>query len=183
VGKLYRLNGNTTQRKGVVPDIKLPDMMDGMEISESREKNALQADTATKNAYYKPLKPLPVSQVNELSKKRTAASSYYKLVQLFIDYAKKETRAGSVTIPLKAEVFEAWIKQREKDLDLAGLDETGDTVVFKPGNHAMDARWIEKSDYSKSINKNWLEKLEEDLELSETYLIICDLINLLKTPN
>jgi len=183
VGKLYRLNGNTTQRQGVVPDIKLPDMMDGMEISESREKNALQADTATKNAYYKPLKPLPVSQVNELSKKRTAASSYYKLVQLFIDYAKKETRAGSVTIPLKAEVFEAWIKQREKDLDLAGLDETGDTVVFKPGNHAMDVRWIEKSDYSKSINKNWLEKLEEDLELSETYLIICDLINLLKTPN
>ena len=63
------------------------------------------------------------------------------------------------------------------------LDETGDIVVFKPGNHAMDAKWIEKSDYSKAINKNWLEKLQEDLELSETYLIICDLINLLKTPN
>jgi carboxyl-terminal processing protease len=183
MGKLYRLNGNTTQRQGVVPDVKLPDMMDGMEISESREKNALPADTAAKNNYYKPLKPLPVSQISDLNKKRTASSNYYKLVQSFIDYAKKEAKAGSVTIPLKADAFEAWIKQREKELDMPELDETGDIVVFKPGNHAMDAKWIEKSDYSKAINKNWLEKLQEDLELSETYLIICDLINLLKTPN
>ena len=183
MGKLYRLNGNTTQRQGVVPDVKIPDVMDGMEISESREKNALPSDTTSKNSYYKPLKPLPVSQLTELSKKRIAGSKYYKLIQSLVDYAQRESKTGSVTIPLKADAFETWMKQREKEMDLPDLDETGDTVVFKPGNHAMDARWIGKSEYSKALNKNWLEKLEEDLELSETYLIICDLINLLKTPN
>jgi hypothetical protein len=47
----------------------------------------------------------------------------------------------------------------------------------------MDARLIEKSEFARLLNEGWFENLEDDSDLSEAYLIICDLINLLKTPN
>jgi carboxyl-terminal processing protease len=182
-GKLYRLNGRTAQKNGVVPDIKIPDLMDGMQISEANKKFALSSDTATKNNYYKPLKPLPVSQLAEASKKRIAADGYYKLVQAVINYSINEQKAGAITIPLKAEAFEEWIKQREKDMEAPDIEELDFKPAFKTANHTMDAKLMEKSEFARLLNEGWFENLEDDSDLSEAYLVICDLINLLKTPN
>lgn len=44
VDKFYRINGGSTQHKGVVPDIGLPSLFDENEYGESSEKNALPWD-------------------------------------------------------------------------------------------------------------------------------------------
>ena len=54
-GKLYRINGQTAQLKGVTPDVAMPDAFDGLEIGERFEKFSLIADSVKRNNYYKPL--------------------------------------------------------------------------------------------------------------------------------
>ena len=43
--KFYRISGECTQHRGVVPEIKLPDLLDETEIGESSLDNALPWDT------------------------------------------------------------------------------------------------------------------------------------------
>lgn len=43
--KFYRVNGGSTQNKGVVPDIELVNIYEGMEIGEREYKNPLEWDT------------------------------------------------------------------------------------------------------------------------------------------
>lgn len=43
--KFYRINGGSTQNKGVVPDIELVNIYEGMEIGEREYKNPLEWDT------------------------------------------------------------------------------------------------------------------------------------------
>jgi len=168
----------------VVPDIKFPDIMEAMKISEAYEKNALPADSTSKNSYYKPLKPIPFSQLAALSSQRINNNNYFKNIQKAISYIQQLNKEASVTIPLRPDSFEAWMKQREKDMALIETAEAGiDLVAYKTSNHVMDKRWIERSEYSKSLNERWLKKLNKDLYLSETFLVLCDLINLSKTPN
>ena len=126
---------------------------------------------------------MPVTQLAEARKKRIAAGGYYKLVQAFINYSLNEYKTGTVTIPLKAEAFESWIKQREKDLETPHIEDLDFKAPFKTTNHSMDAKLMQKSEFARLLNEGWFENLEEDSGLSEAYLIICDLINLLKTPN
>jgi carboxyl-terminal processing protease len=44
IGKFYRINGGSTQHRGVIPDIVLPDYIDPSEVGESSEKSALAWD-------------------------------------------------------------------------------------------------------------------------------------------
>ncbi|GBL35376.1 tail-specific protease, partial [Filimonas sp.] len=42
--KFYRINGGSTQMKGVVPDIKLPDLYELMDVGERKDSNSLAWD-------------------------------------------------------------------------------------------------------------------------------------------
>ncbi|SPT70433.1 carboxy terminal-processing peptidase [Anaerobiospirillum thomasii] len=44
IAKFYRINGNSTQLKGVVPDITFPGLVDNTQVGERVEKNALNWD-------------------------------------------------------------------------------------------------------------------------------------------
>mgnify|MGYP003624153248 FL=1 len=44
IAKFYRINGGSTQRKGVTPDVRLPTALEAGEYGESEEKNALPWD-------------------------------------------------------------------------------------------------------------------------------------------
>lgn len=44
IAKFYRITGGSTQNVGVLPDIRIPDRYEIMEIGERSEKNALLWD-------------------------------------------------------------------------------------------------------------------------------------------
>lgn len=54
IQKFYRINGGSTQRKGVTPDVVMPTGVDPAETGESFEDNALPWDSVAK-ANYTPL--------------------------------------------------------------------------------------------------------------------------------
>ncbi|WP_306521192.1 carboxy terminal-processing peptidase [Rheinheimera sp.] len=51
IAKFYRINGGSTQHKGVVPDIAFPSPIDPAEWGESKEKNALPWDSIPPASY------------------------------------------------------------------------------------------------------------------------------------
>ena len=51
IAKFYRINGDSTQHKGVVPDILLPSPIEASEWGESQEENALPWDSIARASY------------------------------------------------------------------------------------------------------------------------------------
>ena len=51
IAKFYRINGGSTQLRGVTPDIVLPTMIDVTELGEKNEPNALKWDKISKADY------------------------------------------------------------------------------------------------------------------------------------
>ncbi|MDN3383620.1 carboxy terminal-processing peptidase [Pseudoalteromonas sp. APC 3358] len=53
IAKFYRINGGSTQHKGVIPDISFPSAIDPAEWGESKQDNALPWDSIVKAKYKK----------------------------------------------------------------------------------------------------------------------------------
>jgi len=81
IAKFYRINGGSTQHKGVVPDILLPSAIDPEEWGESQEDNALPWDKI-KQAKYKSLDNLNplVTYLNEKHSLRVAKEPEFNYV-------------------------------------------------------------------------------------------------------
>ena len=52
VSKFYRVSGESTQSRGVVPDISLPSIISIDEVGENQKDNALEWDTIARVSYY-----------------------------------------------------------------------------------------------------------------------------------
>jgi len=81
IAKFYRINGGSTQHKGVVPDILLPSAIDPEEWGESQEDNALPWDKINQ-AKYKSLDNLNplVTYLNEKHALRVAQEPEFNYV-------------------------------------------------------------------------------------------------------
>ncbi len=181
-GKLYRLNGETAQLNGVRPDIVLPDAFDGLDYREKFFPFALSSDLVTRNGYYKPLAPLPVSELTRKSSERVNDNREFGAVKNMVT-AMKARRAKTETIPLKLESFEQWAKQRELDLNIIERN-TSTTGMFTADNHGLDkALLATNNSYAIEINKEWLQNITEDIYVHEAFSVLCDLIKLNPSKN
>ncbi len=82
IQKFYRINGGSTQIKGVEPDILFPPMIDEKEYGESTEKNALPWDKIS-SAFYMQLPSLKpyLPTLIKLHQKRMAKSPDFKAIE------------------------------------------------------------------------------------------------------
>lgn len=99
MGKFYRINGNSTQHKGVVPDFNFPSVYPMDKIGEDTEPSALPFDMV-KPSNFKVVTDLKAVKANlaKLHDERMSSSVAYKILQEDIDDAKK--RDGQTTITL-----------------------------------------------------------------------------------
>ncbi|MEE4409291.1 MULTISPECIES: carboxy terminal-processing peptidase [unclassified Serratia (in: enterobacteria)] len=105
IQKFYRINGSSTQRKGVTPDLAFPFMMGDDDIGERFGKNALGWDSITpaiyrksghSKSYVSQLSALYKSRekqdfnVNSIMKKMNETSQTYDKGTLSLNYALRE---------------------------------------------------------------------------------------------
>jgi carboxyl-terminal processing protease len=181
-GKIFRLNGASAQLNGVKPDVELPDAFDALDYREKFSPFALPSEPIAKNNYYKPLLPLPVTELAKRSAERINADKEFQDIKKFIA-AMKLRRAKTETIPLKWEGYEQWIKQRELEMDvMKGNAETGNKK-FAVDNHAQDKALLLNNQSAIEINNGWLRNIAEDIYIQEAFSVLCDLINLQRTKN
>ena len=99
IAKFYRINGGSTQHKGVVPDILLPSAIEPEEWGESQEENALPWDKI-KQAKYKSLDNLSplVRYLNEKHNSRVATEPEFNYVLSDIERYKRDKDKNFISL-------------------------------------------------------------------------------------
>jgi len=109
MGKFYRVNGGSTQHKGVIPDITLPSAIDTTKIGESSRDRALPWDqiAATKFEASQPLD----TAITELTRfENTTLASNPDMQYLEADIAASDQLRAREQISLNLEV-----RKRERE--------------------------------------------------------------------
>ena len=96
--KFYRVNGSTTQWKGVIPDINLPDIYIPVKYLEKGNVSALLPDNS-KAAIYDALLPIPVMQLKQRSAERVNIDSSFLEVKKFSGWLQQYLTG--VDVPLQ----------------------------------------------------------------------------------
>lgn len=99
IQKFYRINGGSTQNKGVVPDIAFPTAVEPEETGESVEDNALPWDQI-KKAEYSVLddKSKLIAELTALHDKRIASDLEYSFINEDIAEYKAEKEENSISL-------------------------------------------------------------------------------------
>ena len=171
--KFYRVNGSTTQWKGVIPDINLPDVYADDSFKEKGNLSALLPDNS-KTGIYQPLPALPIQALKTKSEARTGSDVYFKTITEFGKWIK-QYNAGKI-IPLQ---WTGYAGQYRQSIDMFKLikDEGKSASDISVSNNAFDRQRINVStERSKEINDTYLENVRKDNYINEAYKIMIDWI-------
>lgn len=178
--KFYRVNGGSTQLKGVVPDIVFPDIYHYIETGEKEYDNPLEWSEIAPVKYSQNVVVLENKhKLVENSKSRIAQSQDFSLI---LERALKLKEEKDMSLyPIKLNSYRAMIDKREEDgkkydnllkNDIAGLEIT---------NVTKDLAKINMDESNKAKNDEFIKDLKKDIYLEETMYILRDMINLEKT--
>jgi carboxyl-terminal processing protease len=114
IGKYYRVTGESTQDRGVTPDISLPSLIDASEVGESTRDRALPWDHIEPASFKVEgdLKPL-ATQLQRLHEERTAGSADFRYLRE--DIAAVDAIRSQKTLSLNLKTREAERKKQEAD--------------------------------------------------------------------
>jgi len=168
IQKFYRVNGGSTQYKGVEPDIVLPSLFQHLESGEQYLDNSLPWDQVD---------PVPFSRY---------ASSSYDLESLLEKSTKRvEDNEGLQVIAVEAEKATERSEQTSISLKLSDMKVKRDEAEIarnKIGAHYMKYRHEKDSEKddgadngSNGDKDKWKEEVKEDPYIHESLLILEDM--------
>ena len=139
VQKYYLPNGNSTQLKGVVPDIVLPSIEDFLPIGESDMPNALVWDEIPSTLFEgRPLAAELVASLRDASQQRQTTLEEFSYLQRNVDWFQKRQQEKLVTLNLEKrreqkEADTAFRKAMAAERNrLADLDFTREDIYIVP---------------------------------------------------
>ena len=178
--KFYRINGGSTQLKGVVPDIILPDTYHYIKTGEKDYDNPLEWTEISSVPFSQNVVLIENKQkLLENSKSRVAESKDFQMVlesALQIKQNRDQTK-----YPLKINDYRSMINKKNEESkkfdnlfknEIAGLD-------IK--NLEADMAKINRDDSNIAKNQEFIKGLKKDIYIEESLFIIRDLINLEKS--
>ena len=120
IQKFYRPSGSSTQMDGVVPQVVLPSMMDGLEIGEYFLDNAMPHDAIQPALGFKPLdeSALFIPRLKPLSQERVNASKDFAYIIEDVMKTKlrvKENKISLNKVTRERELAEAEALRRERN--------------------------------------------------------------------
>jgi carboxyl-terminal processing protease len=129
IQKFYRINGGSTQLKGVKPDIILPDERDFIESGERFLEDTLvwdEIDPITFRPWHN--NPLPISYLKECSQKRIQSSGVFQAIQQRGEDLKKRYDNTVVTLSQMAITKERKDNEARSELHQELMDELREKI-------------------------------------------------------
>ena len=173
--KFYRINGGSTQLKGVTPDITIPDRLDSYDdedLGERHNRAALAWDEIPA-AQYKPTNSIAnIKQLEKASESRIKDNPTFTLIQENSEFMKK--KADENTSSLNEAKFKA--DQDEINATSKKMDELQKkATTLDITNIQADLSRINADSTSINKNKEWTKAVSKDIYISETVNIINDM--------
>jgi carboxyl-terminal processing protease len=157
--KFYRVNGSSTQLKGVVPDIILPATFDYFETEEASEEYPLKWDTIPSADFEKLNRAQPyLAELEKRSSARVAKSKDFDYVREDIGLDKKIIADKSVSLNERQrlkEANEAETRQKAREAELKNRkpsDEKIFDLTLKNGDVEMVEEKIKPVEDAKLTN-------------------------------
>ncbi len=170
IQKFFRINGGSTQLKGVIPDIILPGLYSYREVGE-KEEDFPMPWTEIEPVYYKKQKIKKLDKIIKKSEKRVAENKTFALID---DKAKLYlSRMNETEMPINLEEYKA-LQEEFKNSNEKYKDIYKENPFIKVDIPAADVATL-KSDSirAKSIN-NWHKVIKEDPYIEEVIQIVSD---------
>ncbi|MFC4261962.1 carboxy terminal-processing peptidase [Ferruginibacter yonginensis] len=173
--KFYRINGNTVQWKGVIPDILLPDIYADISFKEKVNESALLPDTS-KMGFYKPLEGLPTKQLKLKSEERIKQNSYFKNITTASQFLANYQ--NGTTVPLQWQTYTAYNKNNKELFSFLNEDEKAVATLLKVENNSFDKERISLgTTTNKKTNDTYIKNINTDNEIAEACKIFYDWIS------
>lgn len=173
--KFYRVNGGSTQLKGVVPDIIMPDTYEYLKIREKDNPNSLPWD-AIPQTPYQPWQGITANNLTEIIKKeQTRISSDANLI-LLQDNLKWLSKNNDNPINLQIDQFKQLQKQITRTVNQNNTLLKLKTEMSVQTLEADKDKFYNNPDKNKGIRyQEWLKLLKQDLQIDASTKIIQEL--------
>ncbi len=172
--KFYRVDGGSTQLKGVTPDIILPDQYEYLKIREKDNTSALPWDQIKKTDYQSWTSPVNFNRIEDDANQRIAKDSAFSIISKNTSWLNanvdKEYDLNLKKYKAQQEVLRNVIHQNDtlsklvKPMDIKPMAADNDKYYNNP-----DKAKAERS-------KQWLSVVQKDMYLDETVDIMKDMI-------
>lgn len=170
--KFYRINGDSTQKKGVIPDIILPSIYGYIEFGEDSFKFPLEFDTIRAANYEKWQRNYNIPLLKEKSKNRVEKNPTFQYIDRTVKLIKERNEKP---FPLKFEkAFEFY----------SGIKGLSENLSKEQTNSAkIEAQWIDyrnigEDEDSKIKHNDWINQISRDIYIKEGIEILKDLNNI-----
>ena len=191
IQKFYRVNGGSTQLKGVTPDIIIPDLYSEIEIGERKDKAALPYDeikpvqlpnlpiAANAQTFKSTMASasfwagsFDIAQLKAASQQRIASSKSFEIIK---ENAKRLKKLEEENIVFLNEG--KFKKQQDENMALSKKMEELDklSTLLNIDNLGKDKPIIAADTARAERNKNWLRLLKKDIILSEAVSVLKDI--------
>lgn len=173
--KFYRVNGGSTQLKGVVPDIIMPDSYEFLKIREKDNPNSLPWDAIPQTAY-QPWQGIPTNNLTEIIKKEQTRISSDANLLLLQDNFKWLSKNNDNPINLKIDQFKQMQKQITNTVNQNNTLLKLKTELSVQTLEADKDKFFNNPDKNKGIRyQEWLKLLKQDLQIDASTTIIQEL--------
>lgn len=172
--KFYRIDGGSTQLRGVTPDIVLPDNFYYIKTGE-RDRDYAMAWSEIAPVEHKQdvLQVDNVPQLKEKSERRIAMNNTF---QRILKNAKRlEEQREDTSYPVHLEGYRSMMKEREQE-SKAFENLMDEVVIDGIQNLPQDLPAMEQDASKKARNEEWVEKVSKDIYIKETMNILHDML-------
>lgn len=173
--KFYRINGGSTQLKGVYSDIVLPDNLEYLKVREKDDPDALPWDELNKATYTNWTPGYDLKTIQQLSTQRLANDNAFKLIKESTEWLSKQNdRHYSLKLSKYREeqkMIRTTFKQMESLLKLTTPNQLDVSALPAETN-----RWANDKNKQERFTQ-WLKGLKEDIYLDQAVKVMNDMIS------
>jgi len=172
--KFYRIDGGSTQLRGVEPDIVLPDNFYYIKTGERDREYAMEwSEIAPVEHDQEVYKLEKIEALRRNSEQRIAESPTFNRI---LENAKRlEEQRKDTSYPVSLEGYQSMMEQREAESKK--FDDLMDEVVIEGiQNLPEDLPEIQKDESKEARNDDWVEKVSKDIYIKESMNILHDML-------
>jgi carboxyl-terminal processing protease len=171
--KFYRINGGSTQLRGVYSDIVLPDQLEYLKVREKDDEDALPWDEINKSPYSSWDAGYDLKIIQQMSNRRLENDPRFKLIKENTDWLAQQ---NDKTYSLQLDKYRRDQKQiRSTFAQIESLTRLKDEINVTALS-GEENRWAEDKNKQERFNQ-WLKSLRKDIYLDQTVKVINDIIS------
>jgi carboxyl-terminal processing protease len=171
--KFYRINGGSTQQKGVVPDVVIPDYLQHLKIREKDNPLSLPYDEIGKASYKSYNAGYSPDVVKQLAVSRVATDTTFKRIS---DASVFVAKQNEKVYPLQLDKYrteQKEIRNAVKSIDsLTKLKNPLPVAYLKQD----ESRYVSQDKDKTERYKNWMTNVSKDVYVDQAVKVIKDMV-------